>query len=268
MGRLFEALLVAVAFLPGLVTAQSGWEVLNSGTSVQLNAVFLLNADTGFVAGDGGTVLVTEDGGQSWQPLNTGTGTNLLDLYFFDRLHGLVIGGQGLVLRTEDGGQTWTQANTGVLDNLLAVSFAPGGNGIIGGLSQTLLYSSDSGRTWQTSQTGFFGGGFWGAQMLSDQDAVVGGENSIFQPMLGLSNDGGITWNFLPFYFNNSEGRILDVFFLSPQIGFAVGRLFNFTGAIARTSDGGANWTTLQFSQPVQAICFPDSLHGFAVGDG
>src|SRR5207249_9902228 len=141
-------------------------------------------------------------------------------------------------------------------------------NGISGGDSQTILYSTDSGASWQTSQTGFFGGGFPGAQMLTATVGFVAGQNSIFQPLLGASTNGGVTWNFQPFSFDNNEGGCTDVFFFDQNTGVVSGSVFDGRGAIARTSDGGMNWSTLFLDQPIEAIDLPQLTSGFAVGWG
>src|ERR1044072_4011564 len=86
--------------------------------------------------------------------------------------------------------------------------------------------------------------------------------------MLGATTDGGITWNFQPFYFNQNEGRGIDVFFFDQSTGLVSGFRWDGPGAIARTTDGGMNWPTSFFAQPIEAIDFPQASSGFSVGLG
>ena len=172
-----------------------------------------------------------------------------------------------LILRTTDGGAGWQGVTSGVTDTLRSVSFS-GVNGISGGDSQTILYSTDAGASWQISQTDFFGGGFPGAQMLSATVGFVAGQNSIFQPLLGASTDGGASWAFQPFYFDKNEGGCTDVFFFDQNTGVVSGAVFDERGAIARTTDGGMNWSTLFFDHFLQGLHFPQPTSGFAVGLG
>jgi photosystem II stability/assembly factor-like uncharacterized protein len=182
----------------------------------------------------------------------------------FDPDQGVAVGEQGVILRTTDGGTVWQTVASGVKDNLQSVSFS-GVNGISGGDSQTILYSTDSGASWQIGQAGFFGGGFPGAHMLSATMGFVAGQNSIFQSLVGATTDGGASWGFQAFYFDNNEGGCTDAFFFDQNTGVVSGILFNGRGAIARTTDGG-NWSTSLYDQGMQGIDFPTTDIGFAVG--
>ena len=249
------------------VTVFGQWSAANSGTTNNLNGAYLLDSGIAFVVGDAGTILKSTDAGATWAPLPSGTTNILHAVYFFDANQGVAVGDQGLILRTTDGGAMWQSVASGVEDALRSVFFS-GANGISGGDSQTILYSTDSGASWQISQSGFFGGGFPGAQMLSGTLGFVAGQNSIFEPYLGATTDGGATWAFHDFHFDKNEGGGTDVFFFNENTGVMSGFVFDGRGAIARTTDGGMNWSTLFFDQPIQGLDFPQMTSGFAVGWG
>ena len=107
--------------------------------------------------------------------------------------------------------------------------------------------------------------------MLSPSIGFVAGQNSIFRPLVGDTTDGGASWNFHAFFFQGNEGGCTDVRFLDANIGVVSGFVFNGIGAIARTTDGGTNWSTLFFDQAIEGIDFPVTNAtnvGFAVGCG
>ncbi|MEO8439606.1 MAG: YCF48-related protein [Spartobacteria bacterium] len=241
------------------------WSAVDSGTTTQLRGVHLLDSGVGYVVGDGGTILKSIDSGATWNALVSGTTRTLYDVHFFDDATGVTVGDNGLILRTIDGGTSWQTMTSGVRDGLRSVSFS-GANGICGGLSQDILYSSDSGATWQVAQKGFFGGGFFGAHMLSPTLGFVAGQNSIFQGFLGTTVNGGAHWSFDTFYFNGNEGNCDDVFFFDGATGVTSGVLFDGTGAIARTTNGGTSWNSIIFPNAMQGIDFPQPESGFAVG--
>ncbi len=256
--------LLALLLLSSL-SALAQWSPVDSGTSSNLRGVYLLDSGVGYAVGDAGTIQKTTDAGVTWSALTSGTTRALYDIYFFNDTEGVAVGDSGLILRTTDGGAAWQPVTSGVRDGLRSVSFN-GANGISGGLSQDILYSTDSGTTWHVSQEGFFGGGFFGAHMLSPTLGFVAGQNSIFQGFLGTTVDGGVHWSFHTFYFNGNEGSCDDVFFFDDTTGVTSGVLFDGTGAIARTTDGGTDWNSLLFSQGIQGIDFPKPETGFAVG--
>ena len=83
--------------------------------------------------------------------------------------------------------------------------------------------------------------------------------------------DGGASVGFQAFLFDNNEGGCTDVRFLDVNIGVVSGSVFDGTGAIARTTDGGMNWSTQFFDQPIEGLDFPvtnTTNVGFAVGWG
>jgi photosystem II stability/assembly factor-like uncharacterized protein len=246
-------------------SALAQWSPVDSGTTSSLRGVYLLDSGIGYAVGDAGAIQKTTDAGLTWSTLASGTTRTLYDVYFFNDTEGVAVGDNGLILRTTDGGTGWQTIASRVRDGLRSVSFS-GVNGICGGLSQDIIYSTDSGATWHVSQKGFFGGGFFGAHMLSPTLGFVAGQNSIFQAMVGITVDGGVHWSFHPFYFDGNEGSCDDVFFFDNLAGVTSGVLFDGTGALARTANGGTDWDSTLFSQGMQGIDFPKPETGFAVG--
>lgn len=267
---LIGAVLVAGTLLTAMpLAAQDVWEPLDTGTTQDLNAVHFVSADVGYVAGASGTVLKTTDGGATWTDVSTGPSLEINDLYFFDAEVGLVVGEEGQIGRTEDGGATWALVPSGTSQTLYSVSFS-GDVGIIGAGSQRILRSGDRGRTWAVVLDDFFGPPFYGAHMLSSADGFVAGQNLIFQPLVGLSNDGGFTWNLVSFYLNQNEGTLRDIYFLDDLRGITVGNTFDARGAISRSEDGGHTWATTLFpaTEALYGVGFVTDETGYAVGAG
>src|SRR5512140_960092 len=66
-----------------------------------------LGKDRAFVAGYGGKILETTDGGYNWTARASGTDLALYSIKFIDEQHGWIAGQDGLILHTADGGKTW-----------------------------------------------------------------------------------------------------------------------------------------------------------------
>lgn len=250
------------------LNAQSGWFSLKSGTTNDLSNVGCLTARHVIAVGAAGTIIKTTDGGLNWRKINSGTIQNLNDISIIDSSTALVVGSGGTILRTSDAGLSWKSITSKVNDDLLSVSFN-GLSGIAGGTSQTIIYSKDAGENWKISQTGFFGGGFWGVQMLDADHAIVAGENSIFQQLFGGSTNKGQYWNYKAFYMDGNEGRLYDVQFFDTNNGIAAASVWTGEGAIILTSDGGATWTTRPFfNNALYSLDFPADQNyiGYASG--
>jgi photosystem II stability/assembly factor-like uncharacterized protein len=88
------------------------------------------------------------------------------------------------------------------------------------------------------------------------------------------TDDGGLTWNFQYRPPIRQEG-LNAVTFLSPDIGFAVGRHFvevpmgfRHVGIVLLTTDGGGTWTRQNFEQVdnLVGLSFLDETIGWMVG--
>src|SRR5215203_6292825 len=74
---------VLLAACAGAVRAQGGWSGGRQGLQGKdLNAVYFLDSKRGWVAGDGGVVLRTRDGGHTWTRQTVETKESFNDIYF------------------------------------------------------------------------------------------------------------------------------------------------------------------------------------------
>jgi len=90
--------------------------------------------------------------------------------------------------------------------------------------------------------------------MLNTTTGICRGQISIFQPLVGKTTDGGVSWSFQNFYFDGNEGGCNDVFFFDQTIGLVSGTVFDGRGPLARTTDGGLNWSTAFYDQAIEAL--------------
>lgn len=87
----------------------------------RLNAVTFVDATTGWIVGEFGLVLHTEDGGTTWKRQRSNASLVMFSIYAVDRRNLLAVGSEGTLIETEDGGQSWNRLNTGVSEHLLDV---------------------------------------------------------------------------------------------------------------------------------------------------
>lgn len=136
-------------------SAFAQWMPLNSGSMSNLNELFFYATDTGYAAGDNGTILKTTDGGLNWNSLSTGLNLNFHELYFISASEGWVVGDSGSVCHTTNGGATWscTFLDSAYYIRLHAVYAFNSTKLIIGGTKDIsngfIATTNDGGLTWQ-----------------------------------------------------------------------------------------------------------------------
>lgn len=164
-------------------------------TRAPLTAVHFVDARQGWAAGHDGTILSTQDGGESWQIQREAAGQDqvLLAIWFADARRGLAVGQFGLALRTEDGGQTWNESPLvdGEAGERHLLAIVPGRDGLVLVAAEAggVLRSIDQGRHWQAVQTENKGS-FWTGIELADGSLLLSG----MRGNLYRSDDRGVHW--------------------------------------------------------------------------
>jgi photosystem II stability/assembly factor-like uncharacterized protein len=151
--------LLVLAALAGQLRVESATEgtstapVWPSGYRQDANLfdVCFVNAQLGWAVGDRGTILHTQDGGETWQLQETPAAGRLESVHFVDAQHGWAVGGSttpythrsvGCVLRTDNGGQTWQRDPDQFLPWLTGVHFSDLKRGIAFGLPSAMFPSA------------------------------------------------------------------------------------------------------------------------------
>ncbi len=258
------------------------WIFQNSTTENDIVDVFFLNSNLGWASSFNYTVipygtiiLKTINGGVDWvaEPypeenifMNT--------ILFLDSLNGWMGGSPHALVNTTDGGIQWEQADidtsTLAFFPVLSIQFYNEQYGYAcGGIFDI------AGVTWRTNN----GGEKWYAIDGSDAPADEVHELYIFDSLhvMGAGGDpdfgygvgmirtldGGYNWDYDEI---GIQGNAFDIDFVNEnEVWAPLGPQRKFIYSI----DTGSTWT--QMSTPdltaIYDIIFPDSLHGFAVGD-
>lgn len=253
------------------------WTSLSTGITNTLKAVYLVDPQIGWVAGNDGTILHTSEGGLSWQRQDSGTTEELRDMFFLDLNRGWIVGGKGLILRTTDGGNTWGSQVSPADTFLEAIYFADENHGWIVGGHYTVsgwpyrftahgyvLRSTDGGNSWSRSSSI--------SRAPSDihfVDELHGWlvasyiDNTTYQtvPKIYYSSDGGGSWRSqsIPV----STGDLEAVTFVDANTGWLVGD----NGVILHTINGGAVWSQQEsgVTSSLDAVQFVSPTTGWIV---
>lgn len=215
----------------------TNWRSINSTNryAYNISSMSFPSDSIGFAVGS--YLFKTEDKGETWIPLYAPLGYNYTDVCFINKNIGFVTSSDGYILKTLDGGINWTQSyNT--YDRLSSVYFKNDSTGYATGPSGSLLNTTDTGRTWkEISFSAPFGSRLNKITFVSDLVGYAVGQSFMLKTV-----DGGLSWIQQP---SPLSVYLSDVLFLNQDIGFAIGD-FN-SGAIFKTSDGGASWNQLDY---------------------
>ena len=317
--RWLHAALVLVAAL--LLVPVSASAVISTGPATdkswywqdplpQGNTIYaasFADASTGWVAGQGGVVLKTADGGLTWAPQDCGSQNDLTGAAFADAGDGWVAGLAGTIRHTSDGGATWTNQGLGTYA-YRAISAADANSAVCvgdkGATVSTIAYTRNGGTNWSYANTASTSQ-LLGVSMSSPTLGwAVGAAGTILK-----TTDGGANWTALTSPTTVALNAVAAV--KGTTTAYAVGAVNGTTtvlkttdgttwsalsmstalslnalavnsdgtqvtigatnGSIYRSADGGATWTnqtpTLLATAVLRAAAMPDNSHAFVFGD-
>jgi photosystem II stability/assembly factor-like uncharacterized protein len=104
----------------------------------------------GVVVGGGGTILFTEDGGESWNQstLSESVKTKFNSVFFINKQTGWAVGAEGKIFTTNTGGKRWRSQNSNTATDLTDVYFNSSTEGWAIGNSGKFLRTMNGGNTW------------------------------------------------------------------------------------------------------------------------
>lgn len=147
-------------FRPNILHTTDGgatWFEQTSGAKGLLNCVFFINLNSGWVAGDYGTILHTDNGGNTWiiqATAPTPTRNSLSAITFVTLDTGWAVGWKGTILHSGNGGKTWIKQDSNTQDWLQSAVFRSSQSGWIVGAKGTILHTNDGGATWHRQSSG------------------------------------------------------------------------------------------------------------------
>lgn len=266
-GKLFIIPALLAVFCPN---AFADWQKVKSNTLAWLHAVNFVGAKKGWIAGSGGTMLTTDDGGKSWLPVNKFTDDTIKDIYFADINHGWALTEKDIyasgtmspssILETFDGGNSWkrvTLEGEGK-ERLVRFFFSKNGAGRAVGEAGTMFELQENAGVWKKVNIPvrylLLGGSF----IDQKKSVIIGGGGATY------FTDDGVSWK--PAIFTGkAASKLNSVFFINQNIGWIVGA----EGRIFATNNGGRRWReqNSKTSQNLYDIYFINTAEGWAVGD-
>ena len=253
-----------------------------------------------------GTVVVSQDCGQSWE--KTGVklkeGERVVNSYFSaDGTTGTIVGNEGSVFVTLDSGQSWGDFSETLNDReyVMDSSFSTNKNtGVIVGNEGSVFFTSDGGQSWEDSSvklkdsgvvgiaqpafnyysglgvTVHYYGGFLGdlvsREFIVDSSFSSDGKSGVIVGNKGsvfVTADGGQSWEDSSVNLKNGEFKVNSSFSSDGKSGAIVGR----KGSLFVTRDRGQSWedSSVNLNEDelvVNSSFSADGTTGVIVGDG
>lgn len=120
-----------------------------------LNAIIRLGQDKLFIAGEAGTMLLSNDNGKSWERVVSPYKGSYFGAILANDGSVLALGLRGNVFRAADSTlKAWTAVATNTKASMMSATKLTNGAIVLSGLSGTLLVSSDNGRTFAPLESG------------------------------------------------------------------------------------------------------------------
>ncbi len=264
----------SISLLAALLVGCSGqppslsWEYVETGIQASLRGLSVVDSQSVWISGSGGSVAHTQDGGSSWS-VEIVPGAEALDFRdveaFPDGTAFIMSAGSGALSRiykSVDSGKSWALQHINPLEAgfFNGMAFWDQRHGVVvgdpvdGGLF--LLATSDGGETWRRlsgpqiprvmeGEFGFAASGTNIATFGEEGMAVVSGGPvaRVFR-----SADRGESWEVssTPMTSGNASSGIFSIAFRDPTSAMAVGGDYQnpnlVAGTIAGSTDGGLTW--------------------------
>ncbi len=192
----FMPFVMLIAFMvTGMSAVHQGY-AQDGPTGQDIHGVSFPDEQHGWAVGAEGTVVNSEDGGDSWSLQEVEVEADLKDVMFMDHQTGWAAGNEGSILFTDDGGDNWQVLDSNTEENLLSVKFVDEQHGWSAGENGTVLHTSDGGQTWEEQESGVNGNVQDLAFVDEETGWAVGGTTGFIPTGFILqTEDGGETWS-------------------------------------------------------------------------
>ncbi|MFZ1320674.1 MAG: T9SS type A sorting domain-containing protein [Ignavibacteria bacterium] len=233
-------------------TSQEYWSRIGSPVSVELRNCFFINAETGWISGDSGTIIRTDNGGNTWTIQNTGIYSNIEDIFFLNNMTGWALALEifpdstsfpgTIILSTTDGGNIWNRSMYPDTNNYMkTVYFQNANTGFLGGIPSSIQRTTNGGLTWNPTQIDSNLIFLLPVNKIIFYDQNTGYACGGFRDIAGLvwsTTNGGLVWRGVEI----APEPFFDISMNSSNFAVISGGDLEFGSSLARTSNTGTNW--------------------------
>ncbi|WP_248724392.1 YCF48-related protein [Seonamhaeicola sp. ML3] len=226
--------------------------------SFKITNIEFISTEIGFLTGNRGEIIKTEDGGDTWNLISTiETNYSLNDILFIDTNHGYVTANG--IYETVDGGVNWTRLQSSIpLENYNSIKKNNNGDLIVVGMVDYgalfdkggIIKTKEANGNWELISS-FNGGNYTKHDFYFKGDiGYVFGENESKKTI-----DGGITWqNFSIPDITVKQFEVVD------NSMFLFGINTQYQNVLFKSIDNGTTWQNITNLEYVNNIYFVNDL--------
>lgn len=235
-----------------------------------INDIYFINDNIGYCVNqystswppqEHGNIYKTENCGDSWIEIKTFS-KGLNAIRFVNDNIGVSVGDRGLIVTTQDGGLNWNEQNLCDSCKFTSVAFMDSSLALVAGYKpywgcsvprHGVIYKSvDGGISWY-QVTIPYAGPLTSITKLNDSSLYAVGHTGT----LLYSHDLGNNWVSVSTNMLGGDLWLYGIDFLDSLMGIIVGQ----SGIVAKTIDGGENWSLLEtnYNSSIREFCFIDA---------
>jgi photosystem II stability/assembly factor-like uncharacterized protein len=254
LGAVITCALLAASVLPAsaapVSVGGSGWlwgDPVPQGETLNRVAFQGLR---GYAVGEGGTVLRSDDGGNTWLGLASASSSNLTLLQEVDPKT-VVVGGGCTVRESSDEGVSFhrlpvNEAEQGCATKVAAFSFLNPTNGYVEQTDGSILLTKDAGQTLEPRTAVPLNGASAGQILFTSPTVGFALASSGSGGKIYRTTDGAGSWTQV----GSVPAALNDLTFVSPTMAYAVGA----GGTLLQSTDGGGIWSALPLALPAGPV--------------
>jgi photosystem II stability/assembly factor-like uncharacterized protein len=253
LGVAIACVLPAVSALPAsanVSVGSSGWQWGDPVPQGETLNRVALSALRGYAAGENGTVLRSDDGGNTWIGLFSGTESNLTLLQEVDQKT-VVVGGGCTVRESTDEGASFhrlpiNEAEQGCATKVASFSFLSPTTGYVEQTNGSILLTKDAGQTLEPKTAVPLNGGSAGPIVFTSPTVGYAIVSSTKAGTIYRTTDGAGSWTPV----GSAPQALSDLTFVNPGVAYAVGA----GNTLLQSTDGGSTWIKLPLGLPGGAL--------------